>query len=283
MQRHERGVRVAGEDTIARLQDGRERREIAAVERPVGVRAELLVSFVEAIDRQEERFRIPDVHRDRQPETPAGIPHRIETRIVHLHQRAIRAAVPQIQAKRLEDLQAHRARGLRFRDLLGLPAGVAGLARARPGGLGHRDEPARERAIEAPDRGREIVAPSAGEVDHRAQVDRVHHADQIRRRHAAACRPGPRRYVAVKVDHREPRAIDVRFAHVQHALRLELRERQRRRACTGRLLRPFRTRPRAPAQCGADVPVPAADSHPRRVNENLRLSLIIIAVRRERT
>ena len=55
--------------------------------------AELLVSLVEAVDRQEECLRIADVNRHGQTKTAAGLPHRIEPRIVDPHERALRTAV----------------------------------------------------------------------------------------------------------------------------------------------------------------------------------------------
>ena len=81
-------LRVAGVDAVAGGQDLREAREVLAVERPVGMEAELVVALVEAVDGQEERLRVGDVDEDRQLGRGAGLPHRVEARIVDLDQRA---------------------------------------------------------------------------------------------------------------------------------------------------------------------------------------------------
>ena len=202
------------------------------MERPVGVRVELLVAFVEAIDRQEERFRIADVYRHRQAEPAARLPHRIEPGVVHAHQLAGRSAVAQVESERLEDLHAHGARRLGLADLVGLPGRVAGLARPGPRRLGHRHEAAGERPVEARDRAGQIVARAAGQVDHGVQVDRVHRLHQLARRHARLL-GAPPRHVRVKVDDRKPRALDAGLADVQHALRLKLGQREGRRGGGG--------------------------------------------------
>src|SRR5262249_22660542 len=75
------------------------------VERPVRMRAELLVAFVEAIDREKEGFGIAHVHRDRKSEAAAGVPHRIESGIVDFDQRPLRTAIAKVETEGLHDLQ----------------------------------------------------------------------------------------------------------------------------------------------------------------------------------
>ena len=91
VERHPPRPRVTREQSIARLDDRREAGKVAAVERPVGMVRQLLVALVEPIDRREERLRIGDVDGHRQLQRGAGLPHRIEARVVDGHQRAVRS------------------------------------------------------------------------------------------------------------------------------------------------------------------------------------------------
>ena len=87
MQRDELRFRMACHHAIARFDQLGVAGKIAAVKRPVGMIVQLLVTFVEAVGRSEERDRVGDVNCDRHVELPARIPHGIEARIVDLHQR----------------------------------------------------------------------------------------------------------------------------------------------------------------------------------------------------
>ena len=73
---------MACDDAVARVQQRAIRRIVPAVERPVRMVVELLEALVEAIDRQEERFRVRHVNRDRHLQRGARLPHRIEPAIV---------------------------------------------------------------------------------------------------------------------------------------------------------------------------------------------------------
>ena len=70
---------------------------------------QLLVALVEAIRRQEERDRIGNVNGHRQVERRARLPHRIEPRVVDLHESSRRSALAQVEAERLQHLQSASA------------------------------------------------------------------------------------------------------------------------------------------------------------------------------
>jgi hypothetical protein len=57
------------------------------------MRAEFFIALVESIDWSEECLRIADVHRNRQSQTAARIPHRIEPLVVHAHEFSRGAAI----------------------------------------------------------------------------------------------------------------------------------------------------------------------------------------------
>lgn len=56
------------------------------MEGPVRVSVQLLPTLVNAVDRQEEGFRIGNVDRHRHLQGADGLPHGVETRIVDTHQ-----------------------------------------------------------------------------------------------------------------------------------------------------------------------------------------------------
>ena len=85
------------------------------------MRAELFVPLVEPVDRLEERLRIPDVHGDGEAKKAAGFPHPVESRIVHMDERARWTTVAEIEAQRLEDLETLRSRVLGLGNLVRLP------------------------------------------------------------------------------------------------------------------------------------------------------------------
>src|SRR3954471_17035530 len=154
-----------GKDAVARGQDLFERRKVSAVERPIRVRPELLVSLVESIDRKKERLGIADVHGDRQSKATARIPHRIESLVVNAHEFPGWTPVAQVEPKRLQYFQADCSGGFCLRDLVRLPCRVPRFARTSPGRFGHRDEASRKRAIEVSDRRDEVLSRSAREID----------------------------------------------------------------------------------------------------------------------
>jgi hypothetical protein len=126
--------------------------------------------------------------RDGEAEGTGGFPHRIEARVVDLHERAVlarRVLVTQEQTEGLEDLDAHRTGGLRLREFVCLPLRVIGALHLRPGRLGEREEAAGVRLVEAGDVVRKAIAVAAGQVDHGADVARIHHLQQVLGRHRA--------------------------------------------------------------------------------------------------
>ena len=60
-------------------------RVVLAVKGPIRMRAELFVTFVETICRQEKRFRIGNVNGHRQVERSGRFPHRVESLVVDFY------------------------------------------------------------------------------------------------------------------------------------------------------------------------------------------------------
>ena len=89
--------------------------------------AELLVSLVKPVGRRKKGNRIGDVNRHRHVQLRAGIPHRIEARIVDLHQCAGRNVFPQIESEGLQNLEAAGALTMSLFDGLGLQLRVIGV------------------------------------------------------------------------------------------------------------------------------------------------------------
>src|SRR3984885_12527960 len=111
---------MARDDSVAGGDQLRIAREIATVEGPVGMIAQLLVALIEAIDRAKEGDRIGDMDRDRDPEIAAYVPHGIEARVIDGDQLPCRDVFAEIESERLENLQSARPIAVRFFDGLGL-------------------------------------------------------------------------------------------------------------------------------------------------------------------
>jgi hypothetical protein len=98
-------ARVAREDAVA-LREQLGLREVRAVERPVGVRAQLLVAFVEAVDGLEEGVRVGGVEHDEDAQLARALEEGGQPLVVHAQQGAFRAA--QAEPQILPNLQATR-------------------------------------------------------------------------------------------------------------------------------------------------------------------------------
>ena len=144
-------ARVPRDDAVERVHELLERREVAAVERPVRVVVQLLEALVEAVDRQEERLGIGDVDRNRHASSDAHASHIGSKRaIVHLDERARRPVLAQVRgrASSAPSARAHR---------LAAPAPSSsawnapkpGSLQAAPARLGERQEAAGNLAVEA--------------------------------------------------------------------------------------------------------------------------------------
>src|SRR5579884_2081592 len=104
---------------------------------------QLLEAFVVAVDRKEERFGVGGVNRNRHLIRRSGFPHRIETCIVDLDQLSRCNAFTQVQAQRLEHLDASCAELMRSLDLVGLKLRITGFGRFAPPWLRKDDETVR--------------------------------------------------------------------------------------------------------------------------------------------
>ena len=107
---------------------------------------------------------------DRQIQSPGGLPHGIEARIVNLHQLALLA---QVKPQSLQNLQADRAFAFTLSQLAGLPLGVTRLVGARPGRLGPCDKAVSELRHGLADAGNGFGI-TAGEIDQRREIAFVH-------------------------------------------------------------------------------------------------------------
>ena len=194
---------------------------------------QFLVALVGAVAWQEERLRVGGVDEHRHLQRAAGLPHRGEACVVHGHQLALVDAFAQIQAQRLQKLQACRAHAMRMFDRLGLQPRVVRFVEQRERRLRHGAEAAGRHGVEARDGLLQPAAGAAGEVDHGADALAVHQRQQLGRigevthgfaqRHAAARFAHPAQ-VRMHVDHRECGLFHARGGHVQHAAWLEVAE-----------------------------------------------------------
>ena len=246
VQRDPRRLWMPREDSIARVENRAERREIASVERPVGMVLQFLDALVEAIDRQEERFGICHMDAHGEVERRARLPHRVKSAIVDRDQASVRATVAQIQPERLQDFDTSRAGAMGPLDLLGLKRGIPWLARSRPPRLGERDEPPRVGSIVIAHDLLETCAAATRQVDHRRDALPVHRGDDVRcgggighglHVFGAFRRAPASRQVGVHVDDRKPWSRDARLRHVKHALWLKLIQRQTGRRSAARRCR----------------------------------------------
>src|SRR5918993_808135 len=94
-------ARVARDDAVARLVQLAVRGEVVAVERPVGVRAQLLVALVVLVGREEERLGVGGVDGDGEARAAGRLPHRVEALVVHLDERPFRHLLAQAQPETL--------------------------------------------------------------------------------------------------------------------------------------------------------------------------------------
>ena len=181
---------------------------------------------------------------DRHVQGRARLPHRVEPRVVDADERPAAIAIPEVEAERLQHLQAAGTGFVRPRELVRLEPGILGLARTIVEWLGERQKTAGVGRLELAHTPRQAPAGPAGEVDHRAQIAAVHdrqklgsrceHSDVVAAWNTRV--PSAERQVRVDVDSRIPRARHRCLGDAEHAAGLELAEVERlRRACRGAL------------------------------------------------
>ena len=136
-------------------------REVLPVEGPVGVVPELVPPLVRAVDGEEEGLGVRDVDVDGQAVRGARLPHRVEPPVVHLDERPLAAALAEVEAEGLQDLEALRPRPGRLLDRVGLELRVARVRALAPHRLRAGVEAARVRPVEGGDRLLEALAEAA--------------------------------------------------------------------------------------------------------------------------
>src|SRR5882724_11771419 len=96
---------------------------------------EFFKTLIEAIRRSKKGERIRDMNRYRHIQLPAGIPHRIKSWIINLHQGARGDVLAEVKPQRLEDLQAASSIVMRSLDRLRLKFRIIRLLGARVRGF----------------------------------------------------------------------------------------------------------------------------------------------------
>ena len=218
----EPGSRVAGEDTVARVEQLALGREFRAVEAPLRVLAELVPALVLRVDGLEEGVRVGGVDGDRDPEAAALGPDRVETRVVHLQQAT--AAVADLETELLQHLETAGAPGDRVAQLRRHRICEARLVDPRPVQLSEHREAIRVGPGGSFHHLLQRVAPAAGQDHDALQVEAIHARQQLDDRRAAlAARVG---HVVVDVDRGERGPQHLVRGRTQHRLWLELAQRQ---------------------------------------------------------
>ena len=175
MQDKELRLGMARHHVVARLQQIGIAREVAAVERPVGVVVQLFVALVVFVGRSKKSNGIRNVDGDRHPQLAAGIPHRIESRVVDLDELAGGDTLAQIQAESLQDLKPPRPLAPSLFDGLRLERRVTRLQKTVVARFSKRIEPSGKSSIVTRDRIRQPCAKSSGEIHHSENVPAFHH------------------------------------------------------------------------------------------------------------
>ena len=193
---------------------------------------ELVPPLVRAVDGEEEGLGVRDVDVDGQAVRGARLPHRVEAPVVHLDERPLAAALAEVEAEGLQDLEALRPRPGRLLDGVGLELRVARVRGTRPtiGSVQVWKRPgcARSKAASAcsrplpkpPVRLTTAFTPLRSMTRERVLRGRVE-SDRVLggRALATALREGE---VRVDVDDREARGRDARLLHVEHGARAEV-------------------------------------------------------------
>jgi hypothetical protein len=166
----------------------------------------------------------------------ARVPHGIKSRIINLYQRAGSDIFPQIQAQRFENLQPPGALMLGLRYGVRLHLGVIGFLESRVGRFRKRVEAARIRSVILTDGIYQTVFEPSGQVHHGADILAVHHCQKflrctqivaLTREFDALFRFLGKGNMGMNINDGIPRALDARFAYLQHALGLVVGESQR--------------------------------------------------------
>src|ERR1051325_806340 len=124
MQRYEVRLWVSLDDTISRLLKLHVGGKILAVKRPVGMCAQLFITFIETICRQEERIGIRNMNCDRHIQSAGRFPHLIEPFVVDFHQWTCGYVFAQIESKSLKYFQSTRSGSFSCLELFSLKPGI---------------------------------------------------------------------------------------------------------------------------------------------------------------
>src|ERR1700679_893703 len=127
MQDHKLRFWMSSDDPVTRIEQLGDAGKVAAIEGPVGMMAEFLIAFVEAVRGREERNRIRNVNGDRYPELPAGLPHGIESWIVDPDQVAGVDVLAEVKSQGLQNLQPPCTLPMCPLNRIGLQLWVVGL------------------------------------------------------------------------------------------------------------------------------------------------------------
>ena len=177
MRGDERRLRMLLEETVALRHQLFERGIVAGRVAPIAEQRELQPALVVVVDRLEELRGIGGMDEDRNLETGARLPERIEIRIVEMEARAVGLA--RAQAEALADFaDADRARlevGFELRDGFLRPA----RSHAREVHAGqHTDAVAVRAGANHLQRSRQALARDVVGTDHQPQVQAVHRGDE---------------------------------------------------------------------------------------------------------
>src|SRR5450432_141786 len=228
---------VPGDDTVASRDQLVIAGKVPAMERPVWMIVQLLITLVEAVGWQEECDRIRNMNCYWKIELAARIPHGIKTWVVNLYQRTRRYVLAEIKSERLENFQSARAIAMRTLDGLCLQLRVIRFFEAGIGGLSESVKTAGIGTVVFSDGFGEAMIVATGQVHHRANVLAVHDREQllrssqifaIGREFHTFLRFGRAGDVGMKVDERKFRTLDARLIHAEHASWFVLRKLQGR-------------------------------------------------------
>jgi hypothetical protein len=163
---------------------------------------------------------------NRHVQLPARIPHRIESRIVDLHQIPRSNLIPQVKPECLENLQPMRPVAARLLDCLGLYPRIIGLQQPRVTWLGESVKTIAITPVVLLNGLSQARPESSREIHHGANILAIHHCDQLAGRGVeipfrtqvdSVDRLARLGNVRVDVDHRVARSLNSRLSRVQHA------------------------------------------------------------------
>jgi hypothetical protein len=184
---------------------------------------QLLPALVGRVERIEEGDRVGDVDQHRQVQLAGSRPQRVESRIVHRHQRAV--LIAHMQAEWLPDLQPLGAtRGLRAKLGGGpLTKSIAMLGPLAPIDSAEDSEALGRSGLEMIEPlVQNLLTPAAVEVDIHAHIGLVERVEQLADRPLAPAAAEIRAKVIMRVDHREARPCDRRRLGDKRGMRQKL-------------------------------------------------------------